>query len=879
MVYFLLETSHYWVRRMQKRKIIEGVYWVEEPDADLYILCGCPADSIKHLFKRGLIVPKQKDGFSYETGPNVILLSDTPIQNGRFSNLAEFPVLQMFYRQGMLIPGHPNNRGIRPMLIGIEDQVKAQSGYIYRGNYGLTTIEEIVEAGIPRDLAERMIRLKMRFAFDHIRATEDLIAFRIMDRDVVELRQGVYIHRKGINIYEFLYEDSSVTVDLNLSPKQEYSPPYNLDFHRTQRERFSVIHTGEGDGWDETRPCMASIISHMGKLYLIDAGPNIIHSLTALGISINEIEGIFHTHAHDDHFAGLPTLIRSNNRIHYFATPLVRRSVERKLEALTGIDERQFSRYFRVHDLDFDRWNNIEGLEVMPLFSPHPVETSVLYFRTAFDGGYKVYAHLADIASFKVLEDMVTADPKKSGISKEFFESVKEGYLRPVDLKKIDIGGGYIHGQAEDFSQDSSKKLVLSHTSAPLTDSQKEIGSSASFGTEDVLVPAGKDFILETAYGYLRSFFPDAEDSDLNTLKSCPILLLPPGQILIKRKTPTEDVYLIRSGLVEAIDSQAGSRSTLCAGSLVGEWSALNKKPCDYTFRTKSFVRVLKIPQPLYLSFIMKNKLLESIRKRHDLRHFLSRTSIFGDIISCPIHNHIAAAMEARSYNKGEYLETGQPPELFLLRSGSIEIVSKDRKVETLETGDFFGEEKILHTQAGLFEARATRRSKVYVIPGEELEDIPIVQLKLLEQLKKRTRLLKTRFGIEWSDDYSVRIQQIDAQHKTLFRLANDILNEAERKSTITRIENLLGELLEATISHFRDEEKLMSKNAYPGYKVHSDAHVRLLHELDLFLSRLKDEKRALLPELLEFLKGWLVRHTLTVDRKYIKFLHDKGIS
>jgi len=235
--------------------------------------------------------------------------------------------------------------------------------------------------------------------------------------------------------------------------------------------------------------------------------------------------------------------------------------------------------------------------------------------------------------------------------------------------------------------------------------------------------------------------------------------------------------------------------------------------------------------------------------------------------------------MEARSYNKGEYLETGRSPELFLLRSGSIEIVSKGRKVETLGLGGFFGEERILHTGAGLFEARATRRSKVFVIPGRDLEDIPAVQLKLLEALKKRTKLLKTRFGIEWSDDYSVRIQQIDAQHKTLFRIANDILNETESKSTITRIEKLLSELLKAAVSHFRDEEKLMRENAYPGYKVHSDAHVRILHELDLFLSRLKDEKRALLPELLEFLKGWLVRHTLTVDRKYMKFLHDKGIS
>jgi hemerythrin len=864
---------------MEKRKVTEGVYWVEEPDANLYILCGCPADSIKHLFKKGLVARKKKSGVIYETGPNAILLSDISIQNGRFCNLAEFPVLQMLYRQGMIIPGHPGNTGIRPMLIGLEDQVIAQSKYIYRGNYGLTTMEEIRGSGISPDRAKQMMRVKTRFAFDRIRKTEELIEFRVIDRDAVELREGLFIHRKGINVYEFLYEDSSVTVDLNLSPQDDYIPPYTLDFHVTGRERFSIIHTGEGDGWDKTRPCMASVISYRGKIYLIDAGPNIIHSLTALGISVNEIEGIFHTHAHDDHFAGLTTLIRSNHRIHYFATPLVRRSVTKKLEALTGIGEGLFSRYFMIHDLEFDRWNNIDGLEVKPFFSPHPVETSVLFFRAPIDGGYRTYAHLADISSFKVLQNMVTDDPKKSGISSKFFDTVKKGYLRPVDLKKIDIGGGYIHGEAEDFSQDGSKKLLLSHTSLPLTDSQRRIGSSARFGDEDVLVPAGEDYFLEAAHRFLHSFFPEGKDLDFTAFKACPIEIIMPGQTPIKRGKHVEDLYLITSGLIDERGVREGSVGTMCAGSLAGEWSVLNKKPSEYTYLAKSYVRCLKIPGEIYLSFLTENKLLESMRKRHDLRRFLGRTRIFGDVLSCQTQNRIAGVMEARFYNSGERLAIGPKPQLFLLQSGGVEIVSKDRQIEILEEGGFFGEEQVLNTQSRLFEARFTRRSKVYVIPGEALEDIPIVQLKLLEKLKKRMKILKMRFGIEWCDEYSVGIQQLDEQHRVLFRIANDLLTASEKKSSITRIENLLEELLRAAGSHFTYEETLMKKNGYPGYNAHRDVHIRLLHDIDGFLARLKHEKRKLLPELLEFLREWLIRHTLTVDRKYIKFFRDKEVS
>jgi len=35
--------------KISKTKITTGVFWLEVPEADLYILCGCPADSVKHL--------------------------------------------------------------------------------------------------------------------------------------------------------------------------------------------------------------------------------------------------------------------------------------------------------------------------------------------------------------------------------------------------------------------------------------------------------------------------------------------------------------------------------------------------------------------------------------------------------------------------------------------------------------------------------------------------------------------------------------------------------------------------------------------------------------------------------------------------------------
>lgn len=275
----------------------------------------------------------------------------------------------------------------------------------------------------------------------------------------MEIKKGLFVRRLRLNLFEFNYQGDYVTVDLNLMPHEKYESPYPLGFQNISRDYFAVIHSGEGNGWDINRPCMSSIIVFQGDIYLIDAGPNILHSLNALGIGVNELEGVFQTHAHDDHFAGLTTLMRADHKIKYIATPLIRATVINKLAALASIKEENFRNYFEVRDLKLGAWNDIDNLEVKPIFSPHPTETTIYLFRTVDQIGSRSYAHFADISSFNVLRNMITDDDSEPGISQEYFDDVKSKYLTKVDLKKLDVGGGYVHGAALDFKDDPSEKL------------------------------------------------------------------------------------------------------------------------------------------------------------------------------------------------------------------------------------------------------------------------------------------------------------------------------------------------------------------------------------------------------------------------------------
>ncbi len=96
--------------RLRKVHVATGVSWVERPTWGSMSSAAVPADAVKHLMRRGLIVETERDGVTFETGPNAILLSDVMLQNGAFCNLAEFPVLQMLYRQGSILLAIPTIR-------------------------------------------------------------------------------------------------------------------------------------------------------------------------------------------------------------------------------------------------------------------------------------------------------------------------------------------------------------------------------------------------------------------------------------------------------------------------------------------------------------------------------------------------------------------------------------------------------------------------------------------------------------------------------------------------------------------------------------------------------------------------------------------------
>lgn len=870
------------MENLTKIAVARGIYWVEAPEAGLRILCGCPGDSVKHLIKRGLILEKEKNGVRFETGPNAILLSDTMLQNGEFANLGEFPVLQMLYKQGLIIPNHPNNTGEKPLLIGLAEQVNAQMQYIYRGNYGLVSKEELVKTGASETEAEAMMRLKLRFAFGAIQPTRALLDACYVGDDPAEIKNGVTIRRKEHNIFEIAYRGENVEVDLNLKPTETYPSAYPLGFQQIKRAYFGVIHSGEGDGWDINRPSMSSILMFQGKIYLIDAGPNLANNLTSLGIGLNEIEGLFHTHAHDDHFAGITTLMRAGKKIKYFAARMVRASVEKKIAALLTIEEERFADFFEIHDLELDAWNDISGLEVKPVFSPHPLETTIFQFRTLCATGYKSYAHFADIVALETLEGMVTQSTDAPGVSRRFFNQVKEAYLTPADLKKLDVGGGMIHGAAADFRQDASGKILLAHTSLELTPEEKEIGSNAPYGITDILIDGQTEIARRNAFDFLHSYFPEAPKHQILILLNNDILDFNPGTIMLKEGRTTGDILLLLSGVVEQIRAQDDMLHNLSAGALVGELAGLHQLESEATFRAASFVRALRLPVKLYMEVVERNGLWPRFEQSWDRRAFLENTRLFGEGVPLTSLKRILETMEELNYAKGSTISCRDLSFLHLVKSGRMRRSVGEDLLDELGPRDFFGEEGAVFNSPCLYRVEILEPTTVYRIPGELAGEIPIVRWKLFETYLKRTlRIVHTceaKEAFAWREEFSVGIATMDTHHKKLVEIANGIMEIIRSDGDAESMARAMETLVDYTRYHFSEEEAVLAEYGYVEIDEHKARHAVLVEQVLDFQEKVNRMNSYDGVDFRGFFTNWLINHILSEDKRYGAYLNGKCI-
>jgi hemerythrin len=133
---------------------------------------------------------------------------------------------------------------------------------------------------------------------------------------------------------------------------------------------------------------------------------------------------------------------------------------------------------------------------------------------------------------------------------------------------------------------------------------------------------------------------------------------------------------------------------------------------------------------------------------------------------------------------------------------------------------------------------------------------------------------------LEWTEALSVGLEEIDAQHRELFRRARQLL-EGLRAGEPKQIGPLVDFLHEYVIDHFGAEESLMRATEYPGYPRHKAEHDRFIGDL-LALADEYEERGPgafLAVKASAWLSAWLRAHLSGTDSEMARFVRRKTAS
>jgi hemerythrin len=132
--------------------------------------------------------------------------------------------------------------------------------------------------------------------------------------------------------------------------------------------------------------------------------------------------------------------------------------------------------------------------------------------------------------------------------------------------------------------------------------------------------------------------------------------------------------------------------------------------------------------------------------------------------------------------------------------------------------------------------------------------------------------------ALPWSDSFSVGIERLDADHRALVGLINDVCAFA-RAGQRERAGQALTSLCAMAASHFESEEAVLKElSGYRHLTAHAGEHRNRLKQLSVLRARYEDTNdSALVADFCDDLIHWFVRQSIGHDAEIRSFSDDRG--
>ena len=124
---------------------------------------------------------------------------------------------------------------------------------------------------------------------------------------------------------------------------------------------------------------------------------------------------------------------------------------------------------------------------------------------------------------------------------------------------------------------------------------------------------------------------------------------------------------------------------------------------------------------------------------------------------------------------------------------------------------------------------------------------------------------------IEWKDQYSLGVAEVDHEHRELVELINTLYENLSQTNSEIAVADFLGELYARIAAHFALEEKIMRDSEYDEYEDHKADHERLLDGIRDLMDDYEDGVYVDVERFGKDLDEWFTEHFRTRDARLHK--------
>lgn len=131
---------------------------------------------------------------------------------------------------------------------------------------------------------------------------------------------------------------------------------------------------------------------------------------------------------------------------------------------------------------------------------------------------------------------------------------------------------------------------------------------------------------------------------------------------------------------------------------------------------------------------------------------------------------------------------------------------------------------------------------------------------------------------LAWTDELSVFIPEIDAEHQHFIKLINELNEAITRRMNEAKIKKCMQAILGDAVAHFEHEEALFREWGYPDAQAHAQKHAAALLVISGIMTGL--ERGGVEYEWIAAalkIKKTLIEHILTEDMKYRDYCLKNG--